>query len=368
MSNKKIINKENEENDKKNNIRDYITNSYIPYNNNINNSKISNENNKSIKSNKKKENNLENNLKEENSLQNCYEKFKKERLMKNAFIKPNINNKKIDQVKKSNKVNNRPLSSNRIIKTNKKYLNQPIENNKMDYFISKEKYNKKDDNIDFEIDFDAKKIRPNFDPNLCSDHDKQKYSLISKELIKPFISNKNINKNDYLRHNNENGYNIISNNNNNTEYPNFSSSNNNNNDISISQKYVNKSTSSRQVENKKINDAMNILMEKTKTKNNEPSLTTNYNINSNINNNINENKSISSKDISRDFAFINNVKIDPGRFNEYSEEKISSNINNNPNINLISNGRNIDTISSRKRNGINEKINNFENRLNYYGK
>ena len=109
-------------------------------------------------------------------------------------------------------------------------------------------------------------------------------------------------------------------------------------------------------------------MEKTKTKNNEPSLTTNYNINSNINNNINENKSISSKDISRDFAFINNVKIDPGRFNEYSEEKISSNINNNPKINLISNGRNIDTISSRKRNGINEKINNFENRLNYYGK
>ena len=96
---------------------------------------------------------------------------------------------------------------------------------------------------------------------------------------------------------------------------------------------------------------MNILMEKTKTKNNEPSLTTNYNINSNINNNINENKSISSKDISRDFAFINNVKIDPDRFNEYSEEKISSNINNNPNINLISNGRNIDTISSRKRNG-----------------
>ena len=368
MSNKKIINKENEENDKKNNIRDYITNSYIPYNNNINNSKISNGNNKSIKSNKKKENNLENNLKEENSLQNCYEKFKKERLMKNSFIKPNINNKKIDQVKKSNKVNNRPLSSNRIIKTNKKYLNQPKENNKMDYFISKEKYNKKDDNIDFEIDFDAKKIRPNFDPNLCSDQDKQKYSLISKELIKPFISNKNINKNDYLRHNNENGYNIISNNNNNTEYPNFSSSNNNNNDISISQKYVNKSTSSRQVENKKINDAMNILMEKTKTKNNEPSLTTNYNINSNINNNINENKSISSKDISRDFAFINNVKIDPSRFNEYSEEKISSNINNNPNINLISNGRNIDTISSRKRNGINEKINNFENRLNYYGK
>ena len=34
MSNKKIINKENEENNKKNNIRDYITNSYIPYNTN----------------------------------------------------------------------------------------------------------------------------------------------------------------------------------------------------------------------------------------------------------------------------------------------------------------------------------------------
>ena len=49
---------------------------------------------------------------------------------------------------------------------------------------------------------------------------------------------------------------------------------------------------------------MNVLMEKTGTKN---SMT-------NQNNNINS-KSISSKSISHDFAYINNVKIEPSKLN-----------------------------------------------------
>ena len=165
----------------------------------------------------------------------------------------------------------------------------------------KEKYNKKEnDSIDFEIDFDINKIRPNFDPNLYSEQGNKKYSLISKELIKPYLINTlDKNKKDYLRHieKDDTDYNNkISN----KEYSNFISSNTNNN-LSISNKNVYKSNNSS---NKKINDAMNVLMEKTGTKN---SIT-------NQNNNINS-KSISSKSISHDFAYINNVKIEPSKLN-----------------------------------------------------
>ena len=82
------------------------------------------------------------------TLQNCYEKFQKERLMRNSFIKPNINNKinknNITKTKKGN--NTKSLSSKKIAyNKNTKYLKQQIYNNNI--------YNKKEnDSIDFEID------------------------------------------------------------------------------------------------------------------------------------------------------------------------------------------------------------------------
>ena len=135
-----------------------------------------------------------------------------------------------------------------------------------------------------------------------------------------------------------------------------------------------RTTRSNQEENTKINDAMNVLLEKDKSEENK-----------NINN-----KSISSKDISHDFAFINNVRIEPRKINEFSSE--FSNKNNNYNYNSKTNNFNSDTsnnyynsksvgslttdknvlskhvesISTRKRNMINDNINKFENRLNYY--
>ena len=300
--------------DKNININTNNKNDYFPnYENNINyNSYIPNTINNKPKI--KRESDLDKNIREENTLQNCYEKFKKERLMRNSFAKPNnnnnknINNKNIkeNKIKNNNKVNYRPFSSERKISNNKKYLNQPAFNNynnkknKMNLY-EKEKYNKKEnDSIDFEIDFDINKIRPNFDPNLYSEQGNKKYSLISKELIKPYLINTlDKNKKDYLRHieKDDTDYNNkISN----KEYSNFISSNTNNN-LSISNKNVYKSNNSS---NKKINDAMNVLMEKTGTKN---SIT-------NQNNNINS-KSISSKSISHDFAYINNVKIEPSKLN-----------------------------------------------------
>jgi len=351
--NNKDIN-ENNISIKKSNIASYINNvdfnSYIP---NSNSNITSNISNKTKKTKIHKETELDKNLKEENTLQNCYEKFKKERLMKNSFVKPTKNNTNKNINKNNNKVKARPLSSNRVISPNKKYLNQPI------FEKEKEKYNKKlNDSIDFEIDFDLNKIRPNFDPNLYGEQENKKYSLISKELIKPYLMNKLSSKNDYLRHN-INDYNKTSNNNN--EYPNFNTSiSNKMNNLNISNKYINKSN---QTENdNKINNAMNILMEKSKSKidNTERS---------NINNNKN-NKSISSKDISHDFAFINNVRIEPSKLNNLSEEvtqKYNSNIISNENNNLNSLNKNIESLSTRKRNRINDNINNFENRLNYYG-
>ena len=338
---------------KKSNIASYINNvdfnSYIP---NSNSNITSNISNKTKKPKIHKETELDKNLKEENTLQNCYEKFKKERLMKNSFVKPINNNKNKNINKNNNKVKARPLSSNKVISPNKKYLNQPI------FEKEKEKYNKKlNDSIDFEIDFDLNKIRPNFDPNLYGEQENKKYSLISKELIKPYLMNKLSSKNDYLRHN-INDYNKTSNNNN--EYPNFNTSiSNKMNNLNISNKY-NKSNLTES--NNKINNAMNILMEKSKSKIDNTDR-------SNINNNKN-NKSISSKDISHDFAFINNVRVEPSKLNNLSEEvtqKYNSNIISNENNNLNSLNKNIESISTRKRNRINDNINNFENKLNYYG-
>ena len=91
---------------------------------------------------------------EENTLKNCYEKFKKERLMGNYFVKPN-NNKiiKENKFKNYNKVNYRPFHPKET-SNNKKYLNQPVYNNynnkinKINLY-KKEKYNKKEnDNKD----------------------------------------------------------------------------------------------------------------------------------------------------------------------------------------------------------------------------
>ena len=107
---------------------------------------------------------------------------------------------------------------------------------------------------------------------------------------------------------------------------------------------------------------MNILMDRPKSKINNTDR-------SNIKNNKN-NKSISSKDISHDFAFINNVRIEPSKLNNVSEQlskKYNSNIVSNENNNLNSLNKNIESLSTRKRNGLNDNINNFENRLNYYG-
>ena len=223
----------------------------------------------------------------------------------------------------------------------------------------REKYNKKlNDSIDFEIDFDLNKIRPNFDPNLYGEQENKKYSLISKELIKPYLINKLNSKNDFLRHN-INDYNKTSNINN--EYPNFNTSISNKNDnLNISNKYINQSNQTEK--NNKINNAMNILMDRPKSKINNTDR-------SNIKNNKN-NKSISSKDISHDFAFINNVRIEPSKLNNVSEQlskKYNSNIVSNENNNLNSLNKNIESLSTRKRNGLNDNINNFENKLNYYG-
>ena len=370
-------------NNNKNNIADYIPNN-INNKNELSDNTNSNTNmNNKIKitklSNVNKDNNLDKNLKEENTLQNCYEKFKKERLMKNASIKPNNNNNKINKpnkIFKSNKINNKLLSSPKII-SNKKYFKQPTYNNDINLNL-KEKYNKKENDIDLDIDFNIDKIRPNFDPNLYSEQINQKYSSISKELIKPFITERK-DKNNYLR-NTDYKYdnnNLNSNSNNNNEYHNFTTSNNNN--LSFSNKIINKSKSIKQDENKKINEAMNILMEKSSNKNIETNLSNN--ISNKMNNNIN-NKSISSKDISNDYAFINNVRIEPSKLNNQDLSEDFSSKNNFrsytktktfTNTNILSErsdknnlNKNIETISSRKKNIINEKINNFEKRLNYY--
>jgi hypothetical protein len=275
--------------------------------------------------------------------------------MKNSFVKPNIINQNKNINKNNNKVKTRPLSSNKVISPSKKYLNQPLFEKEKE----REKYNKKlNDSIDFEIDFDLNKIRPNFDPNLYGEQENKKYSLISKELIKPYLINKLNSKNDFLRHN-INDYNKTSNMN--SEYPNFNTSiSNKNNNLNISNKYINQSNQTEK--NNKINNAMNILMDRPKSKINNTDR-------SNIKNNKN-NKSISSKDISHDFAFINNVRIEPSKLNNVSEQlskKYNSNIVSNENNNLNSLNKNIESLSTRKRNGLNDNINNFENRLNYYG-
>ena len=172
-----------------------------------------------------------------------------------------------------------------------------------------------------------------------------------------------------------------------------------------------------------INKAINVLLD---NKNNGDINNGYDNNNNNYNSNINQ-KSISSKEISQDLVYINNIKMDQKNnidnvdnmnnnlrsyengnkvfdtenknkyLNFYSNDNnqksveidkniITSNtfssrkpdffINNrkpciNSNIpideNALFNNNYKETISTNKRNYINEKINSFENKLNYYG-
>ena len=336
--------------------------------------------------------NYNNNLKNENSLQFCYEKFKKERLMKNSMLKPNYNKKnKNKNLFSSNNLNStnyksQNLKSKKInslstpkISSSKKYLkNNSQINNNMNLF-SKEQFNKKDEeeNIDIDLDIDINKIRPNFDPNLYSSKNNQKYSQAIKELIQPLVTsnydryfsryNELENGNQYLNK----GFNF-ENNNRIINEDNYSI---NRKEKSISESYQ------KSNKKEKINNAIDILLN-------------------------NNQKSISSKDISHDLAYINNNKIEPysnstlkninynnnNNFQSYENSQkieksidfdnnmISSNfksnsnpksnnfINNNINNNILRNNKKEDSLSTEKRKYLENKINNFENKLNYYGK
>ena len=351
--------------------------------------------------------NLNNNLKNENSLQNCYEKFKKERLMKNSLLKPN--NNKLNKIKEKNKnfsnnnLNNNYKSNKKInslsspkISTSTKYLKNSSQNNNNinNNIFSKEKFNKKEiDDIDINIDvnLNINKIRPNFDPNLYSQQTNKKYIQTIKELIQPFISYDYERK--FSRYNNiENGNQKINNQFN--SYNNFKENNfiNKNFDNNFNNK-SNKSiinSSKNSIDNEKkneINNAINILMEnKIKNDNNDGD---------NYNNNYFIKKSISSKDISQDVAYINNNQIKENNIDNYNnnykdnkniqysininENKINSNNNqninnlklnnniNNKNALMIGENRYKETLSTEKRNYLQEKINNFERKLKYYG-
>jgi E3 ubiquitin-protein ligase HUWE1 len=412
--------------------------------------------------------NFNNNLKNENTLQSCYEKFKKERLMKKSLLKPNIKSKDKNKKSynifnaKSQKVQNKKLNSLSTpkISTSKKYLkenSQTIQNWHNMYNIydmnSKLKFNKKEDDIDIDldIDFDVNKIRPNFDPNLYSMQTNKKYSQNARELIQPLLTDddrkfsrynpfENGNENQILSED-FNGRNIINNINRNIGSNNFIlnedlnsiknlnenlRSNNHINNIDNKEKsIINSSKKSHKNTDKanEINNAINVLLD---NKNNGDINNGYDNTNDNYNSNINQ-KSISSKDITHDLAYINNIKIDQKSnidnvdnminnlrsyenennvydtenknkyLNFYSNDNnqksveldknlITSNtyssgkpdffinnrkpsINNNIPIdeNALFNNNYKETISTDKRNYINDKINNFENKLNYYG-
>ena len=279
------------------------------------------------------------NIKNEKSLQNCYENFKKERLMKNSFIKPS-SNRNIKNTKNIPQKKDKAFSSKKIM-TSRKYIDKEpvIKSN----FLGKEKYNKKEYNdIDFEIDLDINKIRPNFDPNLYSEQFSQKYGYLCSELIKPFLSydNNYNNEDENLKYDLSNNTKINKNIQNyiNKKQINFSN--------------INDNISENNNKKKKINEAIDILMENSLIKNN------------------NNNKSFSPKDISNDFVVINNKKIDLNKnYNELSKnekskiEDIVSNINKNT-IEKNTLTQNFESLSSKKRNGLHENINNFEKELN----
>ena len=415
--------------------------------------------------------NFNNNLKNENTLQSCYEKFKKERLMKNSLLKPNVKSKDKNKKSynlfnaKSQNVKNKKLNSLSTPKilNSKKYLkenSQSIHNMQNMYkkydMNSRLKFNKKKDddiNIDFELDFDANKMRPNFDPNLYSMQTNKKYSQNAKELIQPLLADderkfsryntyENGNGNQFLSED-FNGRNNVNNLNRNIGSNNFNnlvlnedlnsiknlnenlrSNNHINNIINKEKSIINSSKKSHKNSDKanEINKAINVLLDN-KNKGD---------INNGYDNNNNNSNIISSKDISHDLAYINNVKMDQKSnidnldnmnnnlrsyenenkvydtenknkyLNFYSKDLeindnnqksveldknlIASNtlssgkpdyfinnrkpsINNNIPIdeNILFNNKYRETISTEKRNYINDKINSFENKLNYYG-
>ena len=233
---KKIENKNfmNNDKDKFNGNNNYNTDKIennMKYNSLINIDKKINNENKNIPSDRlnllkiEHFDNYNNILKNENSLQNCYEIFKKERLMKNSLLNPNIKkNKPKDKTNvfqnnsnnfrsqklKPSKINS--WSSPKIRTTSKKYLeknkNLKINNNNI---FSKEQFNKEQDiDIDIDLDLDINNIRPNYDPNLYLMEGRKNYSQSIKKLIQPLMNS------NYERHfsrNNdfENG-NYISNN------------------------------------------------------------------------------------------------------------------------------------------------------------
>ena len=329
--------------------------------------------------------NFNNNLKNENTLQSCYEKFKKERLMKNSLLNTaNKINKSKDKNRYRNLYSNnlfnsknQNLKSKKLnslstpkISTSKNYLKGNSQMNNINSMNSKLKFNKnEEDEIDFDIDFDVNKIRPNFDPNLYTTQSNQKYSQAAKELIQPFLTS-NYERNEPRRYNNiQNGNQILS--------DEFSYSNNNMNENINDNKYMNSNMKSKNESpiksyksdrNDKINKAMKILLNNNNinsNENNNMNMNNNRNniIKNNINNNINNNiistskienqsetnyenfffinnnkfqknaedskennntnnnfnkKSISSRDISQDFAYINNMKMEENSINKNS--------------------------------------------------
>ena len=413
--------------------------------------------------------NFNNNLKNENTLQSCYEKFKKERLMKNSLLKPNIKSKDKNKKSynfvnaKSQSIKNKKLNSFSTpkISNSKKYLKENYQSNHNMHNIynmydmnSKIKFNKKEEeeiDIDLDIDFDVNKIRPNFDPNLYSMQTNKKYSQKARELIQPLLADddrKFSRYNDYENGNGNqflsedfNGRNILNNINRNIGSNNFilnedlnsiknlnenlRSNNNLNNIYNKEKSIINSSKKSHKNTDKanEINKAINVLLD---NKNNGDINNDYDNNNNNYINNINQ-KSISSKDITHDLAYINNIKMDQ-KSNIDNAENINNNLksyenenqvydieNKNKYLNFYSNDNNpksieldknlitsntfssgkpdyfinnrkpsinskipIDenalfnnkykeTISTDKRNYINDKINSFENKLNYYG-
>ena len=366
---------------------------------------------------------------------------------------------------KSQNVKNKKLNSLSTPKilNSKKYLkenSQSIHNMQNMYkkydMNSRLKFNKKKDddiNIDFELDFDANKMRPNFDPNLYSMQTNKNYSQNAKELIQPLLADderkfsryntyENGNGNQFLSED-FNGRNNVNNLNRNIGSNNFNnlvlnedlnsiknlnenlrSNNHINNIINKEKSIINSSKKSHKNSDKanEINKAINVLLDN-KNKGD---------INNGYDNNNNNSNIISSKDISHDLAYINNVKMDQKSnidnldnmnnnlrsyenenkvydtenknkyLNFYSKDLeindnnqksveldknlIASNtlssgkpdyfinnrkpsINNNIPIdeNILFNNKYRETISTDKRNYINDKINSFENKLNYYG-
>ena len=131
-----------------------------------------------------------------------------------------------------------------------------------------------------------------------------------------------------------------------------------------------------------INNAMNVLMENNNNNNN------NTNSNNLINNKNSKNYNVtktgvSSEEISHDFAYINNIKLKSNNNEDTEVNNNQDNVNFNTDNTLQNsmkkssyviigqrnnnNKNNIDTISTEKRNYIDDRINTFEKKLEYYG-